>query len=118
MKRISVSFLFLLFAVSFIACNQEITYTEEFNYLPKYEGMVIEDFKEPIEGQMGIAVYKLKDASPEDVLKKYERLLKKDGWKVTKDNKPANLTVEKENHQATIATSKTEEGTTLTIMSK
>ncbi len=118
MKKFSVFLLILLIVESLIGCNKQITYTSEFEYLPMYKGMVVEDFKEPSEEGMGIAVYKLKGLSSDEVLGKYESLLKKYGWKTTQDNKPASITVEKDNHKAIIATSKTEEGTKLTIMSK
>ncbi|HEY8890088.1 MAG TPA: hypothetical protein VIM70_07510 [Clostridium sp.] len=80
----------------------KVTYTKEFRYLPKYKNMLVNKF-EPSKGeQLGNAVYYVSNGDYEKYLTKYQKVLEKDGWKITVDKKPVSIKTTKEKHIATI----------------
>ena len=48
------------------------------------------------------AVYTIENKKWGDVLKDYEKVLNKDGWKTVTDNKPTSIGMEKDNHKAAL----------------
>lgn len=95
-----------------------ITLSQEFSYLPLLEGMVLKEFNKAESGNLASATYTMPDGKYDTVLKDYEAVLKRDGWKTTNDLKPGAMTVEKGEHLATIVPQQQEKGIVLLIYSK
>lgn len=92
--------LVLILVVGSIAIysSRKITYTKEFEYIPKYKNMVSEKYEPAKDGAFGNAVYYVDGVKYEDYLKNYQKLLERDGWKVEKDNKPNDMELTKGEH--------------------
>lgn len=82
--------------------SRKITYTKEFTYLPQYKNMKVEKYQKVQNNQFGNAVYKLQRAQYKEALNGYEKILKRDGWTIVKENKPEDIEVKKEKHIAKI----------------
>lgn len=98
--------------------SQRVTYTEEFTYLPQIKGMEIEKYEEAKDDQFGNAIYKIQGEKYEDFLTKYEKILSKDGWKITEENKPENLEATKGEHIARINVVDSKEDLMILLWSK
>ncbi len=96
----------------------EITYTDEFPYLPKHPSMVLKELQKGSPESGDYAFYTIPDAEYETFFVKYEEILKQDGWSVTIDEKPNGLGVAKDDHMAAMTVNKTAEGTMMVINSK
>lgn len=99
-KKIIYSILvIILIIVGIISVNlRKIKYTKEFTYLPQYKNMKVDKYEPTKEEQFGNAVYKVENEDYDTYLKKYEKVLKKDGWKINKDEKPSTIEAEKGKH--------------------
>ncbi|MEW8955362.1 hypothetical protein [Clostridium sp.] len=117
MKKIIALVITASIALSMVACKK-VEYTKEFEYVPEYKGMKLEEKEDATEDKMGTAKYTIENAKAEDVLNEYEKNFKKDGWEVTQDDKPISLTFEKEDHKAIIVSTQKEDNVELTIVSK
>lgn len=106
MKKFILIIISVMFLSIFSSCTStKITYTKEYPFLPAYEGMSLEKFTPaPTNEGLGDASYIIKDAKLEDILSKYEKILSKDGWKITKDDKPGAIIIEKDKHKALLVT--------------
>lgn len=117
LKKILSILIVVSLAIFTISCSK-VTYTKEFPYLPSYKEMTLKNFEESTKDKMGIATYVIKNKKPSDVLKDYEKQLKKDGWKITEDKKPASIAAEKDGHKTIIVPAQDKEDVFLTIVSK
>lgn len=99
-KKILYSIVAIIIVIVGIAAfnSRKITYTKEFTYLPQYKNMTVDKYQEPKNNQFGNAIYKLKGVQYKEALNGYEKILKRDGWKITKDNKPEHIEAQKSNH--------------------
>lgn len=129
MKRIFV--LLLLFNIFLIsACAPQVTYTDEFPYLPAYGNMVLEadeedgeegeenEQKEQKEGEFSKRTYVVENAEIENLLTEYEQILHEDGWTTAYDGKPNMIEVQKDDHHVTIIAYQQNEVTKLDITGK
>lgn len=118
LKRMVILILSVVLGLSLISCGEKVKYTEEFAYLPAYPGMTFAE-KKPTEDQSFTnATYKVTNVKGDEVLKNYEDILKNDGWKVTQDNKPSTITVEKDKHMAVIVPIQEQNDVTIFISTK
>lgn len=88
----------IVIIVVFAFNSRKMTYTKEFTYLPQYKSMKVDKYQPTKNNQFGNAVYKLQGAQYKQALNDYEKILKRDGWKITKDGKPEHVEAEKSNH--------------------
>lgn len=111
----------IIIVISFVACSSKIAYTNEFQYLPAIKNMVLDKFEEQKNNDYGTATYTVKAKKFEDILNNYEKILIKDGWKITQNGKPNTLTAEKDSHIVILMTQefiKDSKEFKLTILSK
>ncbi|WP_425449053.1 hypothetical protein [Dethiothermospora halolimnae] len=119
MKKIFTLIIMFLLVTTIISCGSNTDYTKEFSYLPKYENMELEKVIEPNnDSEYSTATYIISDANREAVMEGYEKVLHSDNWKTTYDNKPNLITVEKEEHEATIMAYQEENNVKLAIAIK
>ena len=117
MKKILIILITIMFSIPLISCGK-VTYTKEFSYLPSQKEMTLKSFEKPTKDRMGVATYVVKNQKSKDVIETYQKQLKKDGWKITDDKKPASITAEKEGHKTIIVPTKIKEDDQLTVVSK
>ena len=133
MKKTSYISIVLVISIFFVACgtkspsttsksNTNSTITKEFSYLPSSNSpMELLSFTPPTKDNQGYgeARYIIKNTNKNDVLQKYENILKKDGWTIYEDKKPNSIAAKKGNHQvALIPTTWESTDIQLTIVSK
>jgi len=88
-----------IIAAIIVAFNlTKVTYTKEFNYLPQYTDMKVVQFTPPKNEQFGNAVYYVSNEDYQKFLTNYQKVLQRDGWKITQDKKPENLEATKDKH--------------------
>lgn len=108
----------ILFAVLVGILNSKVKYTKEFSYLPQCKEMKLEQSEPGKDDQFGNAVYKVKNEGYDTYLKKYEKVLKKDGWKINKDEKPSSIEAEKDKHILRINVVDSKDSLTVLIWTK
>mgnify|MGYP000874518088 CR=1 FL=1 len=131
MKKHILIMLFLLWLATLIGCTNTNTpeeivtpendlpaYTDEFKFLPSHPNMKLKEFIKGEQGVQDYAFYIVSDVEFDKFLVEYEDILIKEGWTVTNDGKPTSLGLEKDEHIAAMALSRTEFGTTLAITAK
>lgn len=92
----------LLVTLTVTGCSANVSYLDEFAYLPAVEGMEIEDYEEAEGDNFGNAIYKIEREDYEDFLANYEEILAEDGWEIVEDDKPEHLEATKDDHVARI----------------
>ncbi|MEF9953062.1 MAG: hypothetical protein RR838_10755 [Clostridium sp.] len=118
MGRVRSIFTLLVITIMVLtSCSASVSYTKEFGYLPSLEGMKVEKFIEPKDGNMGVATYKVSGSKVSDIAKSYIEVLKKDDWKINSSKNDV-IEAEKGEHRVTIAPSQDKSGILLTIVSK
>lgn len=130
MKKIAYILIFSLLVVGLAACSpttpktpnaSEITYTEEFDYIPKHDAMVLQDFAEAEEvGGFSDALYKLEGEAVkfDTFLEEYQALLVKDRWEITEDKKPISISARKGERSAVFLLSESNEGILMMVLTK
>lgn len=108
----------LTISLMLVACTSNITYTKEFEYLPQVNGMESTTYEKAEQGEMSKAIYSIENEKYDVIIKRYEKNMIKDGWKVTEDNKPNLITLEKGEHKAVIISKQVDNNVELTILSK
>ena len=94
----AVALVLIVTAVVVIFNLTKVTYTKQFSYLPKYNNMQVDKYTPPKGNQFGNAVYNVANGDYNSFLTNYEKVLQKDGWKITLDKKPANIEATKAKH--------------------
>lgn len=122
MKKVFMYSVLIIALMSLIGCKPKVDYTEELNFLPKYEKA---EFQEVIENKSDddgnsyiTATYIVRNAKQEDVMNEYESIFHENGWTTTFENKPTYITVTKEDHEANIFMSQRENDVFLAIVAK
>lgn len=124
MRKVLIYSLFIIALFSLVGCKAKVDYTEQLNFLPKYEKAefleFIENERNDNEEEKGYitATYIVRNAKEEDVMNEYESFLHDDGWTTTFENKPTYITVTKEDHEANIFMSQKEDDVFLAIVAK
>lgn len=98
--------------------NNKVKYTKEFSYLPQCKEMKLEQSEPGKDDQLGNAVYKVENEDYDTYLKKYEKVLKKDGWKINKNEKQSSIEAEKDKHIARINVVDSKDSLTVLIWTK
>jgi hypothetical protein len=84
-----------------LGLTPKITYTEEMKYVPSYKQTKATQFTPATDkSPFSTARYTLKDTTDEKVYKDYEKMLKKDGWTITKGQQYFAISAKKDNHMA------------------
>ena len=119
-KKIITGVLALIIIVTAVVIFNltKITYTKEFSYLPKYKNMLVNKYEPSKNEQFGNAVYYVSNGDYEKFLTKYQKVLEKDGWKITVDKKPENLEATKDKHIVRINVVNSKEKLMLLIWTK
>lgn len=91
---------------------------KEFPYIPKHEGMVLQDFHKGENGEFSDATYSLEGVKADTYLTEYKEILVKDGWEVIDESSPEKLSVKKDDKTAIFILSESESGILLMILSK
>lgn len=115
---ISLICMAIIVGIIFLFNSQKIVYTKEYNYLPQYKNMIVDKYEPSKNDQFGNAIYKLKGVDYNDFLNKYEKVLVRDGWKVTGGKKPENIEVTKGEHIAKINAVNSKDYITILIWTK
>jgi hypothetical protein len=106
MKKILYTLLPAVVCFALIAFGinaSKVTYTKEFSYLPAYSSKIKADsVSQPNKAGFILGNYTLKNTNNTKVFQDYENILKKNGWTVTKEQKPTSFTIKKDSHQTTI----------------
>lgn len=116
MKKFFYILMVLALSVAFAACgsktpnnavsntsNTKITYTAEFPYIPAYSSYIKADsVSQPNNLGVITANYTIKNATNIEVFVNYKNIFKKDGWTLTKEQKPNNFVAKKNTHQVTV----------------
>ena len=106
MKKVLCILLTAVFCFSLAACGSNassVTYTKEFSYLPAYSsGMKADSVSQPNKEGFILGNYTVKNTTNTKIFENYENTLKKNGWTITKEQKPTSFTIKKGTHQATI----------------
>lgn len=120
----------LLCSFFFIGCNttdlnnsnepdMEITYFEDFNYLPMYPGAEKVSYTPPEqEGTVGKGVYIIPEDNLNEASSKYTKILKDNGWEVNQDESNPFLDCKKGDHTAAILFSIKNDKPTLEVLAK
>jgi hypothetical protein len=119
--HILISILFCFSLATWSVSAAKSTYTKEFSYLPSYSSnMELQSFTPPTQSTQGygIAKYTIKNTNKNDVLLKYESILKKDGWTIYDDKKPYSIGAKKDTHQIGLVPTSTGKDVLLTVFSK
>ncbi|WP_088228948.1 hypothetical protein [Desulfosporosinus sp. FKB] len=100
--------------------SSAITYTEDFSYLPAYNGVKSSVSHKPASTAqpLGEATYVIQNVKDTQVFNDYEALLKKDGWTITQEKKVISFSAKKQDHVANISLSIFGSGVILTVQSK
>lgn len=128
-KHLLITILFAVLLIVAVGCTnspqtpndkvvQKITYTDEFNFLPKHPSMTLKELQKGEEGNFDYAFYTISGTDFEKFFTEYEAILKQDGWTVTQDIKPTGLSVEKEGHISSMALSKGQNEVVLVVTAK
>lgn len=127
MKKITFLLILVILTLGLAACSPspqapkeaEITYTEEFDYIPKHEAMELQHFNESEgEGEFSDALYKLEGVEADKFLEEYQALLVKDGWEIVEDKKPISLSAKKNDRTAVFLLNESNEGILLMVLAK
>ncbi|MGC7869947.1 hypothetical protein ACPUYX_00295 [Desulfosporosinus sp. SYSU MS00001] len=100
--------------------SNAITYTEEFSYLPAYNGVKSAVSYKPASTTqpLGEATYLIQNTKDTKVFEDYEALLKKNGWTITQEKQVISFSAKKQDHVANISVSIFGTGVILTVQSK
>lgn len=128
MKKTFYIFLTLILIFALTACspktpetpnNGQIAYTEEFDYIPKHEAMVLDSHAEAEEAdQFSDALYKLDGVNFDTFLEEYQTLLEKDGWEITEDKKPISISAQKDERVAVFLLSESDSGILMMVLAR
>lgn len=118
------------------SCGPRIPKTKEFPYLPSYPNLVAEveeednvdegseveeetgDIEDVEKNELRKITYIVSDVDKETILKEYEEILHRDGWKTTIFSESNLLEVEKDDHLAIIVVYQKDDMLKLEITSK
>ena len=101
MKKIITLLIAIMFSLALVSCAKT-TYTKEFSYLPSQKTMTLKSSVKATETAMGVSRYIIKNTKVDAAIADYEKVLTKDGWKITKTKTPVVLTATKDSHVAAI----------------
>lgn len=101
--------------------NGGITDTRDISYLPPYIANLMPDNNYPHSKEhngYNVAVYTIKNSKSSDVFKKYETILRSDGWAIYQDTADRSISAKKGNHDVKIIIKQSHSDVKLTISSK
>lgn len=125
MKKTFYLFLTFILILALTACgstktpNNNITYTEEFDYIPKHEAMALDSYAEAeAADQFSDALYKLNGVNFDTFLEEYQTILEKDGWEITEDKKPISISAQKGERIAVFLLSESDGGILMMVLAR
>lgn len=101
-----------------IAAVAPTTYTKEFTYLPSQKTMTVKSSTKPTKTAMGVSKYIVKNKKSADAMADYEKVLTKDGWKVTATKNSPVITATKGSHIVAIVPTQIKQDVQLTVASR
>lgn len=101
MKKLNIIYVIIFIMLVLASCAPKgPEYLKEYSYLPVLGDMTVVEQPKTNEGGFLETTYEVKNYTYDNVLGEYEKVLVKDGWKITNDNKPGIITAEKGEYQA------------------